>query len=345
MGAKQTLRKPPLFTCLILSATLLGGAPARAEGKRTSSLAWVRLDGAEGCVAAPSLAHAVETRLGRKVFVSPADADITVEGSIGRAQPVGFRAVLKVSARDGTILGTREVETRAAKCDAIDEKLALVVSVLIDPDGTGPAPEAEAPAPPPAPVVVERERVVVVHEDSPAPPPPPWRFELTLGVAGALGLQPDVGFAFAPSVVVAPPRFWAFVIGGGIAAPTSAAAERGATIDASLAYGVLALCPLAAERGRLHAIACAGGLVGELRGHGNGFDTTASTDSLTAGPLVLGRFTVELVGPLVASLATSLVVPLARAELAYSTPLGESTAFKTSQVAGTAELGLGVRLP
>src|SRR3954449_1410826 len=100
----------------VLAAAAFSAIVCRAqaeEGKRTSSLAWVRLDGAESCIAGSALARSVEERLRRKVFVSASDADISVEGSIGPAAKGGFRAVLRVTAKDGTILGTREVETRS----------------------------------------------------------------------------------------------------------------------------------------------------------------------------------------------------------------------------------------
>lgn len=339
-------RKRLLWTAIGLGAFIVS-ADAHAEGKRTSSLAWVRLDGADGCVAAPALARAVEERLHRKVFVSASDADITVEGSIGRAQPSGFRASLKVTGRDGAVLGTREVETRSSKCEAIDEKIALVVSVLIDPDGDLAAePEAPPPTPPPPPqtIVIERERVVV-RDAAEAPEKKPWRFELTLGAAGSIGLQPDVGVSFAPAVVVSPPKLFPILLGGGISASTSASAERSAYVDVALSHGLLAVCPLYADRGRIHALACAGGMAGELRGRGYGFDTMIATSSLVAGPLATGRFTLDIAGPFVAAIGATLMVPVARAELAYRTPIGQSSVFRTSQVAGTADLGFGVRLP
>ena len=324
---------------------LMGSAAANAEGgKRTSSLAWVRLEGAESCIAAPALAQSVEARLGRKVFVSASDADITVEGTIGRAPKAGFRAQLRVTAKDGTILGSRDVETRAASCDAIDEKLSLIVSVLIDPDASLAPEETPLPAPAAAPAVIERERVVVVH-DLPRAPEQPWRFELTLGVMGAVGLQPDIGLAFAPSVILTPPHFWGVRAGGGIAAATSTEAKGGARADASLAHGSLALCPLATRGGRVEALACAGALVGALRARGIGFDTTTTTSSLVAGPLVMGRASVRLVGPLAASFALNLVVPVAHAEIGYRTASGENALFRTSAVAAMAELGIGVQLP
>jgi len=324
---------------------LLTASPARAEGgKRTSSLAWVRLEGAESCIAAPALAQSVESRLGRKVFVSASDADITVEGTIGRGPKQGFRAQLRVTSNDGTVLGSRDVETRASTCDAIDEKLSLIVSVLIDPDGSL-APDSAPPPPlPVAPTVIERERVVVVHDQA-RTIPPPWRFELTVAVMASVGLQPGVGVAFAPSIILDPPHFWAVRAGGGIAATTSTDAQGGASADASLAHGSLALCPLATRGGRVEALACGGALLGALRARGIGFDTTTTTSSLVAGPLLLGRTSLKIAGPVVASLALDLVVPLAHAEIGYRTPSGENALFRTAPVAAMAELGIGVQIP
>lgn len=343
------MRKPGLLLASTAAGIVaLHATPlvAHAEGgKRTSSLAWVRLEGAESCIAAPALAQSVEGRLRRKVFVSASDADITVEGTISRAPApkVGFRAQLRVTAKDGTILGSREVETRAASCDAIDEKLSLIVSLLIDPDATM-TPEEPPPAPAPAPAVIERERLVVVHDEAPAPEQP-WRFELTVAVMGTAGLQPGIGAAFAPSILLTPPHFWGIRAGGGIAAVTTTDAQAGARADASLAHGSLALCPLATRGGRVAALACGGALVGALRARGIGFDTTTTTSSLVAGPLVMGRASVTIVGPLLASLALDLVVPLAHAEIGYRTPSGENALFRTAPVAAMAELGIGVQIP
>ncbi|MBS2015911.1 MAG: hypothetical protein JST00_23690 [Deltaproteobacteria bacterium] len=321
--------------------------PSPSAGRRTSSLAWARLEGAEACIATSALAQSVEARLGRKVFVSASDADITIEGTIGRAPKgaPGFRAQLRVTAKDGSVLGTRDVETRSSSCDAIDEKLSLVVSVLVDPDAAG-APPPEPPPPPP-PTIIERERVIVVHDAREPPPKPrePWRFELTLALMGTVGLQPDVGVAFAPSVVLTPPGFWGIRAGGGLAASTSARAEEGATADASFAHGSLALCPFASRGGRLEALACAGAVVGALRARGIGFDTSATTSSVVAGPVVTGRVSVALLGPLVASLALELVVPIAHAEIGYRTAAGGNALFRTAPVGAMAELGLGVNLP
>ena len=312
------------------------------EGKRTS--AWVRLDGAESCIAGSALARSVEERLRRKVFVSASDADISVEGSIGPSPGSGFRAVLRVIGRDGAILGTREVETRSTSCDAIDRKLSLIVSVLIDPDAGAEELVEPAVVPAPQPTVVERERIVMVH-DRPPPPDQKWRFDLTVAATGLAGLQPGVGPGIAPSLLLHPPRFWGVLIGGGLAASSTTDSVRGASAEVSLAHGVLAWCPLGATRGRLEAVACAGALVGALRSRGVGFDTTASNSSLVAGPLLSGRATLVLAGPLAAHMAVDLVVPFAHAEVGYRAPAGEGTLFRTASVAGIGELGIGLKFP
>ncbi len=335
----------PRYLLAALVATVLVTIACESqadEGKRTSSLAWVRLEGAESCTAGSALARSVEERLKRKVFVSASDADISVEGSIGPAPKSGFRAVLRVTARDGSILGTRDVETRQAQCDAIDEKLSLIVSVLIDPDAGNPDEPAAVALPPPQ-SVAPRERVVVVVHDT--PPVEKWRFDLTVAATGLAGLQPGIGFGVGASVVFHPPHFWGVLIGGGFAASSTTDLVRGASAEASLADGMLALCPLDGTKGRFEAVACAGALIGALRSRGLNFDTTASTSSLVAGPMASGRLTLVLGGPFVAYLAAALVVPLAHAEVGYRTPAGEGTLFRTSSVAGIGELGVGVQFP
>src|SRR5690348_567896 len=78
----------------------VASAQPEARGPRTSSLSWVRLPGAEGCVATQTLARAAEDRLGRSVFVSAAQADVSVEGRIEPKRGGGFHAVLTL--RDAT---------------------------------------------------------------------------------------------------------------------------------------------------------------------------------------------------------------------------------------------------
>src|SRR5689334_7531634 len=63
-----------LFLTLAMSAWC--AAPAYAQ--RTSSLSWVRLPGAETCIPTQTLAERVEQRVGRQVFVSASQADLSL---------------------------------------------------------------------------------------------------------------------------------------------------------------------------------------------------------------------------------------------------------------------------
>ncbi len=302
----------------------------------TSSLAWVRLEGAETCIGANALARAVEERLGRAVFVSASQADLTVEGAIGPATTSGFRASIRVSDHDGVVIGSREVETLESSCNALDGKLALVVSLLIDPDG---APAPAPVAPPAAPLVIERTVVV------PAAPPRVWSFDLTAGIGLTLGLQPGAGVAVAPAVAITPPRLFPIIASAAIAFPSTTDVGAGARVETSTSFADLALCPLAGERGLVRAMACVGGFLGATRGRGVGLDDTRASAGLVGGPSASGRLAFVLAGPLVVAASVEVQIPLAQAEVAYRTGAGDNVAFRTSDVAGHADLMLGVRIP
>ena len=80
----------------VVVAVLATVSAARAAGS-TSSLSWVELAGAEGCGGAPAVAQEVERRLGRHALVSPAQADLSVEGyAERRGNPPRFHAVIVV---------------------------------------------------------------------------------------------------------------------------------------------------------------------------------------------------------------------------------------------------------
>src|ERR1700734_3864403 len=113
-----------------LAAAALLGVPVRAQAApapapRTSSLAWVRSEGADACIGNKELAEAVERILGRRVFVSASAADVVVEGRIDRAAG-GWKATARISDEHGTLLGSRELASAAEDCRAMDGSIAFV---------------------------------------------------------------------------------------------------------------------------------------------------------------------------------------------------------------------------
>lgn len=126
--------------CMALVALVLAGIAQPARAQRTSSLSWVRLPGAEACIATQRLAQRVELRVGRPVFVSASQADLSLEGHVERApQGDAFVATLVVSDRSGRELGRRVLRAPGSDCAALEPALVLVIAIGIDPDAALPS--------------------------------------------------------------------------------------------------------------------------------------------------------------------------------------------------------------
>ncbi len=321
-----------------LVAPLAASSVARAEpAARTSSLSWVRLPGAEGCIGSRALAVAVERRLHREVFVPPARAAVAFEGRVERtAAPEGFRAVITVSNEAGVVLGTREIRGGAASCRAMDDDLALVIAVMIDPDAAlGPPPPA---APTPAPVAPPPAWWGAPPKAGPAPPT--WRVSLQVGGAAMLGLLPRTSAGVVLRSHVEPPRFWAFEVGG-IIFPSVEATQGTVSAGFQLAEAFVSACPLTVRVVGAALSACAGVQVGSIRALGTGLQAEQGLFNVA----VEGRVHRRLWGPLVAGLGLGLVAPVLRARFSYAGTAAEQTLFQMAPVAGEADLSLGVEIP
>src|SRR5258708_255178 len=79
-GARTALAVALSSSIALIAVTTTHDARASEEKGRTSSLSWLRMPGSDSCIATQALARSVEERLGRRVFVSAAEADVSVEG-------------------------------------------------------------------------------------------------------------------------------------------------------------------------------------------------------------------------------------------------------------------------
>ncbi len=333
-----------------LATALLWARPAWAEDTpaRTSSLSWVRLEGAESCIATQALARAVEERLARRVFVSAAEADVSVEGHLSR-DGQRWKAVLTIRDGTGALLGTRTLDSVEPECASLDEGLVFVVSILIDPDAAlvepkpkEPSPAAPAVEPKPSRVVVRRERVLVPVEK----PPEPWRVGVSALFAGALGLLPRAALGVGAAVLLDPPGLWDIELSAAYWFGQSVDAERGASADLSLVHAGAALCPLSLNTGRVRFHTCGGLLLGALRSRGSGFDKQLSDDAPSVYATVPSRLTLALAGPLALTASASFLTPLVRSQVTYRTPDGaDRTLFEPSRAAISAALGLTLLFP
>jgi hypothetical protein len=349
-----------LHVLALVLALAARAPPATAEEpRRTCALSWARSPRAEACIGPRDLALAVERRIGRAVFVSPALADRVIEGRIEPASSTSatdepaFRAHITLIDTNGAVLGTRDLDGSGPTCRALDDQIALVVALLIDPDAM------LAPLPPkaPPPVVVER---VFVPVPMPAPSPPPslaatkpWHESLSLGPLLAFGLLPGAGVAVALRAEIIPPSLFPFEIGGVVfldarAAPAGAMSPdtKGAVLG--LAYGMIGACPLAWSGGGFRVAGCAELAVGAFRAVGYGFATGsgASQEQPVVQATVAGRVTRRLVGPLEIGLGIGLVVPLRRVHVYATDASGnQEDLFRASAVAGVADGTLGLGFP
>lgn len=348
--------KRALFQVFLGLAGLFHVHSARADEParvgRTSSLSWVRLPGAEACVAAPALATSVERRLGRRVFVPPSDAEITVEGTIAyRPDVKRFHATFRVSDREGKVLGSREVDEAATSCDKLDDRLAFVVALLIDPEAAmnGPAaapatapppdPSLTTPLPPPEPKPIDKPIEPAPKEDK----APPWRWMLGAEFGGAAGLVPDVGWVVSGTALITPPRWPGIRAKGSSFLPSSRRVEGVAIAEISLVSGELGLCPLEWRPSPFGIAICVSGLLGQLNARGQGFPESRGYSTTVGGIAIDAVLELHFTKAIGMTLSPALVVPLSRARLAYEDNTGAlRTIFDMSAVGGSLALGLAV---
>lgn len=344
-----------LAWALVLSA--IGGWPSSAAAddaapKKTSALSWARLDGAESCSGAPEIAKRVEAILRRAAIVSPAQADLSIEGRVEKKKTTGFRATIVMAKSSGEILGHRELETDDARCTSLDDSTSLAVALMIDPDAAlgPPSPPVDKPKEvPPDPKVVVKETVKTVYvHDTPRNPPAkrPVRFEGYVGGALGLGLTPLSG-GFIAGLVIDPPWFGAFELDGSFLIAEKSV--PGSATDAGTRFyhatGAAFFCPLAGNVGIVLGSLCAGGEAGFVATSTSGITTTDSAVRPLVNGAARGRIGLWP-SPVSVSLGGTLSVPIFRATYTYQNAAGaKTTLFDAAPLAGTFDLSIGFRIP
>lgn len=345
----------------LLAATALGNVERNADAApRTSSLAWVRMPGAEACIDARTLSQAVERRLGRAAFVPPTRGDVAIEARVEHVQsPEAFRATITLFDAAGARLGVRELQTAGPGCRAIDDELELVIALLIDPDAAiSPlATPAPAPAPPlaPAPPAPHRDTLSLappapvvppLRLPPPLEPIPPFRLGVAASAVVGLGLVPgpaDIGLAIYTHLM--PRRGPWFELGGALWASPVVSVVRGAPAF-SLAYGSLSVCPLNAARGKSVLAACLGVMLGSLRVDSVDLPSEYRRERLVLDLDLSARLRHRLVGPLFGSVGLGVAVPTLR-DIFYLTDAAgvRHDVFQASLIAGILDAGLGLEMP
>jgi len=340
---------------------LLGAARARAEqatrpAHAQSRLEYVREPGAEGCIEPEALARAVDVRLSRAVFSPAPGAALTTRV---RARRQGGRFVVDTALLDarGALLGTRRLETSARHCSALDDSLALVLSLALDvrtsmpaepaPPGaaTAPpsAPEAAPPAAPSVPRAVStpdiRPTPLVIPETTHAAREP-WRFAGSLGAVLGAGLLPSLAPGVRGRLELSAPSFWPLGLAFAAYGEQRVGSGRGAEFGA---YSVeLTLCPLWGALAGWQLSACAEQLVGRIDAAGFGLDEQTPGDRWLWALGAAGGARPGL-GALFVALDASLLVPLVQRRYFYAAG-DEVTLYHSPLVIGLLGVSIGVSL-
>ncbi len=334
-----------LVATVVVAAGALAATRAAAQPEPVR-LAWVRGQGADGCSSQPDIAAQVAVRLGRSPFA--VDAARTIDAYVTHDDG-GWRAVILVRGRDGSLGGTRELTSAAPDCTAIEAASILAVALAIDPDaGTRP------PPPPPSPPRVAQPRPaspppVSVPEPLPAwvpapvvEPPAP-----ALAVSGAT-LRAGAGLGLLPRAAAA----LALAAQAGLAGSVQLTGEalwmpEVRTGDARFGFGLSALalgvCGSVVRRPRVDLAACGALWGGALHAVVYALSPVAPGDHPWAAASLTPRLRIPLVPHLQAELGAQVLVPLIRQPFLVTGVT--APVFQESPVALFAFAGLGASFP
>jgi hypothetical protein len=359
--------------------------PGQAGATKTSSLSWVELPGAESCGGAPAVARAVEQRVGRHAIVSPAQADLSIEGvveRIGKASDGGgtsdssaialWQAVVTVRDTTGAELGRREFRSTSPDCAELRDSVTLAISLMIDPDAelralppvtprppTAPAPPSAPAAPPPAPSSLSAPASAASAALAPASPCPapapapapsplrPWRVEPSAALDVAYGVLPSAAVGLRVGVAILPPSFGALDIFGGFWGSQTVGATAGAAVRIAPAFFGAAVCPLAINApARLGVRLCIGGAVEVAQDTTRGFQAPQN-DAQTAGQVfVSGAVGIPIAEPVGIRLGAQIGPVIGRNRYVFTDAQGAPQAlFFPPALQASGDVGLILRLP
>lgn len=338
-----------LVAGLLFGPRALGAQPAPAELLPARvHLTVIRSAGAQDCVDEGELRAAVEARLGRPVFVSASALDLRAEVRAGRRRGA-YVIDLLLFDRQGHSLGERQLTTRSRHCSALDDSLALVLSLVADvarpapePASPTPPPATPAPAAPPSALPPPLQTPLNIPETTVAPRQP-LRIRPRLGIDLGAGLLPEPGLGVHLELELLFPRFWPLWLSAsywGEQRVNVGSSDVGARFSlVSLRVGA---CPTRTELGRFELSACVEQLFGRQGAQGFGFERSEPGDRWLAafgGGLELKRW----FGRSFAAARGSLLVPVIQRRY-YAEDGDAVTLYDAPWVLGAASIAVGFEL-
>jgi hypothetical protein len=320
------------------SASPQAPSPARTE----QPLAVLLLDAgsyAEQCLKTEDLVSAVQAQVGSQTFVEAADprASLTIRVAIQKiANPAGWQAQVRTQTRDGRVWGEREVAVEGEDCQALNEQLVLITSLMSDPslvpsatpqepvrsavdeprpkssfDATEHGPDADDGAVSVAPRAPERH----------------WQNGVEGALVGALGLLPGAAAGAMLRLRVGPPWFWTARASAIVYYP-----QEVEVLDGSARFGLalvgLDVCPVHGSIAEgMSASLCAGAHAGMLSVESFDLDDVRSVRRWVLEGFLAVGLTTPVGGGWYAGGELSLGIPTRRDTFAYTTAEGERVAL------------------
>ena len=266
-------------------AAFLGSTSAIAADERASAtLEWHRSEQAAECLDASALTTAIEAGLHRTVFVSTDQADLRISVNLDRPDEEQWSADIDLEDRNGKKLGHRELAIRARQCSAIDDSLALVVSLMVDVTRASVRPQLETAKP--SPLIVSNSSDM---EQAPSPANA-WRKNLFLLASARVGQLPGLGRGVSVSGELGPPRGWMVVISASAWAPAQMSVD---TSGAKFLLGSAEASFCGATRSHSHGdlSLCIGQQFGLLDSRAFGFDVNRKETAMFYDLTFRARFT------------------------------------------------------
>jgi hypothetical protein len=305
------------------------------------------------------MAAGVRSRLGRDPFTN--DADHNIEASVTRDGQV-WRAHLSVIGPNGTVLGSRELQSSEPDCTTLADAITLAVALVIDPRAAFAAPSAEpappvatqpaAPptvpveAPPPSPAVpapaVPAPTVPVRAASPPSSAPPSAGTPLTLSFRGAvaLGLLPRAAFGVESAGEVWLGAGWSVSLGVSYFPEVE-------TSDGGFAFGLsaalLGLCVGAVETRAARLAVCAESQLGAMHAVVYSVRPLPPGDHLWGGVRLGPRLRLLLGGALWLEAGGMALASLRRHEFVLKDE--QDPVFQSSALSFAGTLGLSASIP
>lgn len=323
----------------LLATSFFAAASEAAPERASASLEWKKSAPAAECLDGESLATAVESALHRKVFVDQSLADFVIRVSLDRVATERWSATIDLKDPGGRKLGHRELTVQAAQCSAINESLALMVSLMADVSRES----VRAPAPVDA-AASKREkdepRQVIPRE---AAPDAHWHKLFYLLGSSRVGQLPGFGRGITLQGELGSPQGWSAFMSATAWAPAETSVEA-----AGAKYRLLTadtnVCAVTRTEWRANLAWCFGQQLGRLDARAFGFDVNRKQATVLYDLTLRIRMTWWATSVVGLHLGLGAAFPLAQEEF-YGTRADGSTVRLMSRpiVVPLADLGLGLR--